>query len=143
MNISPGISWANYDTDGNFFYPGLDIGFNFSEHHKIYGNIAKVNRIPTFTDLYYVSKTEAGNPNLKPENAISAEVGYRFQKHNFLGKISGFLRDSDNSIDWSKQNANDIWRAENIGKIKTKGVEVELAQHFNSFLKSYSVGYTF
>lgn len=143
LNISPGISWANYDTDGNFFYPGLDLGFDFSEHHKIYGNIAKVNRIPTFTDLYYVSKTEAGNPNLKPENAISAEVGYRFQKHNFLGKISGFLRDSDNSIDWSKQNANDIWRAKNIGKIKTKGVEVELAQHFNSFLKSYSVGYTF
>ncbi|OWK98686.1 TonB-dependent receptor [Kaistella haifensis DSM 19056] len=143
LNISPGISWANYDTEGNFFYPGLDLGFNFSEHHKIYGNIAKVNRIPTFTDLYYVSKTEAGNPNLKPENAVSAEIGYRFQKQSFLGKISGFLRDSDNSIDWSKQNANDIWRAENIGKIKTKGVEVELAQHFNSFLKSYSVGYTF
>lgn len=143
LNISPGISWANYDKEGNFFYPGLDVGFDFNENHKIYGNIAKVNRIPTFTDLYYVSKTEAGNPDLKPENAISAEVGYRFQKHNFLGKISGFLRDSDNSIDWSKQNANDIWRAENIGKIKTKGVEVELAQHFNSFLKSYSVGYTF
>lgn len=143
LNISPGISWANYDTEGNFFYPGLDLGFNFSEHHKIYGNIAKVSRIPTFTDLYYVSKTEAGNPNLKPENAVSAEIGYRFQKQSFLGKISGFLRNSDNSIDWSKQNANDIWRAENIGKIKTKGVEVELAQHFNSFLKSYSVGYTF
>lgn len=143
LNISPGISWANYDTDGNFFYPGLDLGFDFSEHHKIYGNIAKVNRIPTFTDLYYVSKTEAGNPNLKPENAVSAEIGYRFQKQSFLGKISGFLRDSDNSIDWSKQNENDIWRAENIGKIHTKGVEVELGQHFNSFLKSYSVGYTF
>ena len=143
LNVSPGISWANYDKEGNFFYPGLDLGFDFSEHHKIYGNITKVNRIPTFTDLYYVSKTEAGNPNLKPENAMSAEIGYRFQKQSFLGKISGFLRDSDNSIDWSKQNANDIWRAENIGKIKTKGVEVELAQHFNSFLKSYSVGYTF
>ncbi len=143
LNISPGISWANYDKEGDFFYPGLDLGFDFDDHHKIYGNIAKVNRIPTFTDLYYLSKTEAGNPNLKPENAVSAEIGYRFQKQNFLGKISGFLRDSDNSIDWSKENANDIWRAENIGKIKTKGVEVELAQHFNSFLKSYSVGYTF
>ena len=143
LNVSPGISWANYDKEGNFFYPGLDVGFDFNENHKIYGNIAKVNRIPTFTDLYYVSKTEAGNPDLKPENAVSAEVGYRFQKQNFLGKISGFLRNSDNSIDWSKQNATDIWRAENIGKINTKGVEVEFGQHFNSFLKSYSVGYTF
>lgn len=143
FHLSPGISWANYDQEGNFFYPGLDVGFDFNDNNKIYGNIAKVNRVPTFTDLYYVSKTEAGNPNLLPENAISAELGYRFQKNNFLAKVSGFLRNSDNSIDWTKQNVNDIWKAENIGKIETKGVEVEFGQNFNSFLKSYSVGYTF
>jgi len=143
LNISPGISWANYDQEGDFFYPGLDVGFDFNEYHKFYGNIAKVNRIPTFTDLYYVSKTEAGNPNLLPENALSAELGYRFQHNNFLGKLSGFLRNSDDSIDWTKQNANDIWRAENIGAIKTKGIEVELKQNFDSFIKSYALGYTY
>ncbi|MBU4538291.1 MAG: TonB-dependent receptor [Weeksellaceae bacterium] len=143
LNISPGISWANYDQEGDFFYPGLDVGYEFNENHKVYGNIAKVNRIPTFTDLYYVSKTESGNPDLKPENAVSAEVGYRFQKNSFLGKISGFMRNSENSIDWVKSNANEIWRAENIGNIETKGIEVEFGQHFNSFVKSYSVQYTF
>ncbi|MGZ5264084.1 MAG: TonB-dependent receptor [Kaistella sp.] len=143
LNISPGISWAHYAEEGNFFYPGLDVGYDFSEHHKIYGNIAKVNRIPTFTDLYYVSRTEVGNSLLKPEHALSAELGYRFQKNNFLGKISGFMRNSDDSIDWVKQNANDIWKAENIGQIDTKGIEVEISQNFNSVLKSYSVGYTF
>ncbi|KIA90673.1 TonB-dependent receptor plug domain-containing protein [Kaistella jeonii] len=143
FHLSPGISWANYDTEGQFFYPGLDVGFDFNDNHKIYGNIAKVNRVPTFTDLYYVSKTETGNPNLLPENAISAEIGYRFQQNNFVAKVSGFLRNSNNAIDWTKQNQNDIWRAENIGKIETKGVEIELGQNFNSFLKSYSVGYTY
>ncbi len=143
LNISPGISWANYAAEGNFFYPGVDVGFDLTENHKFYGNIAKVNRIPTFTDLYYVSKTETGNPNLKPEHALAAELGYRYQKNNFVGKISAFRRDSDNSIDWVKQNANDIWTAENIGKILTKGVEIEVSQHFDSIVKSYSVGYTF
>nr|WP_301294438.1 TonB-dependent receptor [Chryseobacterium sp. HSC-36S06] len=143
LNVSPGISWANYAEEGNFFYPGLDVGFDLTEHHKFYGNIAKVNRIPTFTDLYYVSKTETGNPNLKPEHALAAELGYRYQKNNFVGKISGFLRNSDNSIDWVKQNLNEIWRAENMGEIDTKGIEVELNQHFDSFVKSYSLGYTF
>jgi iron complex outermembrane receptor protein len=143
FHVSPGLSWANYDTEGNFFYPGLDAGFDMNEYHKIYGNIAKVNRVPTFTDLYYVSKTETGNPNLLPENAVSAELGYRFQKNNFLAKVSGFLRNSNNAIDWTKQNQNDIWRAENIGKIETKGLEVEVAKNFNSFIKSYSVGYTY
>ncbi len=143
LNVSPGISWANYAEEGNFFYPGLDVGFDLTEHHKLYGNIAKVNRIPTFTDLYYVSKTETGNPNLKPEHALAAELGYRYQKNNFVGKISGFLRNSDNSIDWVKQNLNEIWRAENMGEVDTKGIEVELSQHFDSFVKSYSLGYTF
>lgn len=143
LQISPGISWANYDSVGDFFYPGLDIGFDFNDNHKIYGNIAKVNRIPTFTDLYYVSKTEIGNPDLKPENAISSELGYRFQKNNFLGKVSVFNRTSENSIDWVKATQDGIWAAENIGKIETNGVEVELGQHFNSFVKSYSLGYTY
>ncbi|MGA9212805.1 TonB-dependent receptor [Kaistella sp.] len=143
LQISPGISWANYDNVGDFFYPGLDVGFDFNENHKIYGNIAKVNRIPTFTDLYYASKTEMGNPDLKPENGISSELGYRFQKNNFLGKVSFFNRTSENSIDWVKETANGIWVAENIGKIETNGVEVEVGQQFNSFVKSYSLGYTF
>ncbi len=143
LQISPGISWANYDKVGNFFYPGLDVGFDFNENHKIYGNIAKVNRIPTFTDLYYVSKTELGNPNLKPENALSSELGYRFQNNNFFAKVSLFNRTSDNSIDWVKETADAIWKAENIGRIETNGVEVEVGQKFNAFVKSYSVGYTY
>jgi len=143
LQISPGISWANYESVGDFFYPGLDVGFDINENHKIYGNIAKVNRIPTFTDLYYVSKTEKGNPDLKPENAVSAELGYRYQKKNFLGKMSIFSRNSDNSIDWVKENANDIWRAENIGAIDTKGFEVEINHRFNGVFAGYSLGYTY
>ena len=143
LNISPRISWANFSNEGNFFYPGIDVGFDFNENHKIYGNVAKVNRIPTFTDLYYVSKTESGNPDLKPEHALSAEVGYRFQKNSFLGKISGFMKNSENSIDWVKKTPTDIWKAENFGTIDTKGIEVEFGQSFSSYIKSYSVGYTY
>jgi vitamin B12 transporter len=143
LQVTPGISWANFDAAGNFFYPGLDVGFNFDQHHKIYGNISKVNRIPTFTDLFYKSKTEEGNPNLRPESAMSAELGYRFQSGNFVAKMSGFLRNSNNAIDWMKASENEIWKAENIGNIEMKGFEVEIGQQFNSFLKSYSLGYTF
>lgn len=143
LQVSPGISWANYSGGENYFYPGIDAGFEFNDNHKIFGNVAKVNRVPTFTDLYYTSKTEAGNPNLKPEHALSAELGYRFQRPNFLAKVSGFLRDSENSIDWVKANSTAIWKAENIGEIKTRGVEVEMEQKFNSFVRLVSVGYTF
>lgn len=143
LNISPGISWANYSKEGNFFYPGLDVGYNFNSNNKIYGNIAKVHRIPTFTDLYYGSKTEQGNPNLLPENAVYAEIGYQFQTKNILAKVSGFLRDSDNAIDWTKIKADDtVWYAQNIGATNVKGIEAELNHRLTGWLK-YTVGYTY
>jgi iron complex outermembrane receptor protein len=143
LNISPGISWANYSTVGNFFYPGLDVGYNFNSNNKIYGNISKVSRVPSFTDLFYKSNTEVGNPNLLPEEAVSAEIGYQYQTKNILAKVSGFLRDSRNSIDWTKMSLNDpVWYAQNIGDTSSKGVEFELNHRLNDWLK-YSVGYTY
>ncbi|MDW9379471.1 TonB-dependent receptor plug domain-containing protein [Chryseobacterium sp. JV558] len=143
LNISPGISWANYSKEGNFFYPGLDVGYNFNPNSKIYGNIAKVHRIPTFTELFYISKTEQGNPDLRPENALSSEVGYQYQNNKILAKISGFLRNSSNSIDWVKNDLKDkVWFAENVGDIKTKGIEAEWSHRPLDWLK-YTVGYTY
>lgn len=143
LNITPGVSWANYSNEGNFFYPGLDVGYDFNSNHKVYGNISKVHRVPTFTDLYYSSKTEVGNENLVPENAISAEAGYQFSKSGFLAKASGFMRNSNNAIDWVKDSLQDpIWYAQNVGEIDTKGVEFEINHQIFSFLK-YSLGYTY
>ncbi|MGE8553447.1 MAG: TonB-dependent receptor plug domain-containing protein [Chryseobacterium jejuense] len=143
LNISPGISWANYSKEGNFFYPGLDVGYNFNPNNKVYGNIAKVHRIPTFTDLYYVSPQERGNPNLLPENGISSEVGYQYQNQRILAKVSGFLRDSKNSIDWIKKDINDkAWAAENVGNIKIKGIETEINYKMTNWLKMMA-GYTY
>lgn len=143
LAISPGISFANYSTEGNFFYPGLDVGYTFNHNHKIYGNIAKVHRVPTFTDLYYKSPVEQGNPDLKPESAISTEIGYQFTKNKFLAKTSFFTRDSHDLIDWSKASPTAIWTAKNIGKVSLKGIEIELKQRFNGFLSAYSVAYTY
>lgn len=143
LNISPGISWANYSNEGNFFYPGLDIGYSFNQNNKVYGNIAKVHRIPTFTDLYYTSKTEQGNPDLLPENAVYAEIGYQFQTKNILAKVSGFLRDTNDAIDWTKMKPEDpVWYARNIGETTVKGIEVEFNHQFKYWLK-YTIGYTY
>jgi len=143
LNITPGISWANYSHEGNFFYPGLDVGFDFNQNNKIYANISRVHRVPTFTELYYTSKTEQGNQNLLPENAVSAEIGYQFQKNGFSAKASGFMRNSNNAIDWVKSSLQDpIWYAQNVGEIDTKGIEAEINHQLFPWLK-YSLGYTY
>lgn len=143
LNVSPGFSWANYSKEGNFFYPGLDVGYNFNSNNKVYGNISRVSRVPTFTDLFYVSKTEQGNPDLQPENAVSAEIGYEYQNKGLSAKVSGFMRNSKNSIDWIKNSLNDpIWYAQNVGEINSKGIEIELNHRVLRWLK-YSAGYTY
>lgn len=144
LQIVPGATWSDYSTGGNFFYPGLDVGFDLNSNHKIYGNIAKSHRIPTWTDLYYTSKTEAGNPYLKPESAWSYEIGYRYTSHGFVAKASFFGRESSDQIDWTRANAADIWHAQNIGNLSTKGLEAEFTHNLDiPILKFYNFSYTY
>lgn len=143
LQIVPGITWVNFSNAGDFFYPGVDVGFDINDHNKIYGNIAKVNRVATYTDLYYVSRTEEGNPNLVPESALSYELGYRFLKSSTQIKAAVFGRETKDGIDWTKATAADKWKAYNIGSLTTRGFEAEISQGLRGFLKSYSVGYAF
>ncbi|MNY00221.1 Vitamin B12 transporter BtuB [compost metagenome] len=141
LEVNPGASWANY-SGVNFFYPGMDVGFIFNQNHKVFGAVSKGFRIPTFTDLYYVSPAEIGNPNLVPESAISSELGYRFQNEKILAKVSGFIRNTDNGIDWLKETPESPWKAENVGEIHLKGFETEFKHQLFSFL-NYRLGYTY
>jgi vitamin B12 transporter len=141
LEINPGASWANY-SGKNFFYPGMDVGFIFNPNHKVFGAISKGFRIPTFTDLHYVSPAEIGNPNLVPESAISSELGYRFQNEKILAKVSGFLRNTKEGIDWQKETPTSPWKAENVARINLKGFEVEFKHQLFSFL-NYRFGYTY
>ena len=141
LEINPGASWANYSGD-NFLYPGVDVGFIFDPNHKVFGAVSKGFRIPTFTDLYYVSPTEIGNANLVPESAISSELGYRFQNEKILAKASGFIRNTNDGIDWLKPTEESPWTAENVGKIHLKGFETEFKHQLFPFL-NYRLGYTY
>ncbi|MCD9854742.1 TonB-dependent receptor [Epilithonimonas sp. JDS] len=141
FEVNPGASWANY-SGRNFFYPGMDVGFIFNPNHKVFGAVSKGFRIPTFTDLYYVSPAEIGNPNLVPESAISSELGYRFQNEKILAKVSGFIRNTKEGIDWQKETPTSPWKAENVARINLKGFEVELKHQLFSFL-NYRFGYTY
>jgi vitamin B12 transporter len=46
--------------------------------HAVYGSVGQVQRVPTLGELYGVSLVVLGNPELKPERALSAEVGWRY-----------------------------------------------------------------
>lgn len=138
--ISPGISWSSIEGK-NYFYPGIDAAF-LQGNHKWFANFSKVNRIPTYTDLYYVSPSEVGNPNLKPESALTGEFGYQYQVQQNFFKASLFWRKTDNTIDWQKLNSTSPWTAQNIGALETKGIEIESNLQLAHWA-GISLGYTY
>ncbi len=139
--VSPGIS-ASYFSDMSFHsFPGIDLGYNLNSSFKLYSNIGKTYRIPTYTDLYYSDRTTVGNENLNPESAISTELGFKYDTSNL--KITGalFSREAKNIIDYVKENENDLWSAVNIGSLKTTGFELDFRYNFKN-QNYFNLGYT-
>ena len=145
--ISPGIA-LSYFSDMSFHsFPGIDLGYNVSSDFKIYSNIGKTYRIPTYTDLYYSDRTTVGNENLNPESATSTELGLKYNSSNFKFSAALFNRNAKNIIDYVKSSEDDLWKAENIGSLTTKGYEFDISYSFKSSydlsnINSISIGYT-
>ncbi|WP_228853576.1 TonB-dependent receptor plug domain-containing protein [Aegicerativicinus sediminis] len=145
LDIIPGIA-ATYFSDFDFHvFPGIDLGYKLSENWRLYANVGYTYRIPTYTDLYYSDPTTLGNENLDPEDAIAEELGIRFTSGNLLLNAAFFNRDSDNIIDYVKENEDDLWMATNIRSLNTKGLELSGDYSFkiNNFRQNLELGYTY
>ena len=78
-------------------------------------------RYPSFTELYYSSPANKGNPALSPEKINSFETRIEKRLNSLLLKLSFFLRRHKDAIDWVKEKESFPWQAENVKKIKAKG----------------------
>lgn len=145
LDVTPGIA-VTYFSDFKFHaFPGMDVGYKLNDHFKVYGNIGYTYRIPTYTDLYYSDPTTLGNANLDPEEAIAEELGIQYNKDRFSASLAVFNRDSNNLIDYVKENEDDLFQATNIAALNTKGVEAMANYHFTigSFKQSVNASYTY
>lgn len=121
--ISFGFYLYKYSNIPWKFWPGIDVAFKASDKIKIFANFGKSFRIPTFTELYYTSPANLGNPNLTFEESISYELGLTYFGDIFFWETSVFLKNGRNIIDWTRASKQDPWQAENIGVVRTYGSE--------------------
>ena len=145
IDVTPGIA-TNYFSDfGWHSFPGIDIGIQINSKLRFYGNLGSTYRIPTFTDLFYSDRTTMGNSGLKPEEAYSSEAGIRFSSPNVEMSLAYFNRKSENLIDFVKTNEEDLWKAENIQQIKTRGIDFELLHtiKFNYLIHRFKISYSY
>jgi len=148
FDITPGIAISSFSDFNTNAFPGLDVGYRFSNRFKLYGNIGYTYRVPTFTDLYYVGRNEIGNPDLKPESAMSQELGFKYTTGSFNFNIALFNRDAKDLIDWAKDdpnNSEEKWEARNFSEVNTQGFEIDLVYKFSvwNFEQKFNLGYSF
>ena len=145
LDITPGLSVSNYTDFGTQFFPGVDIGFAINPAFRLYANAGYTYRIPTFTDLYYSDSTTLGNENLKAEEAITEEIGFRWTKNRSQISMAVFNRSARNLIDYIRPSAEGRFEASNIRKVNTHGVEFEAKTQFilGNNPQLFTLGYTY
>jgi len=129
-------------------YPGIDLGFQISKPLRIFATANRSLRLPNFTNLYYSSPTNIGNPLLLPEEATSIEAGFKWDKNNILAEVAGFQRFGINMIDWVRADTATVWECKNLTEVNVSGIEAGftmLPEFFRKkfFLQRFSVNYTF
>ncbi len=145
LAITPGFALAYYSDFDIFAYPGIDVGYQFSDNLKLYLNTGYTSRIPTYTNLFYNSLIELGNPDLKPEKALTTEMGMYYKVDDLQVNAVIFTRKATDLIDWTKENEADKWEAQNFSEIITNGFEFDGKYSFeiNEFSQSLNLGYTY
>lgn len=119
--------------------------YKLTEQHRLFAQISQGFRAPDFQELYYsygnpmygyVSKP---NPDLKAEESISYEAGWRFNSGSMSNEISVFYSDYDNFIDTQIVSGNyatmdAVSQAININKATIKGVEFANQLSWDTFM---------
>lgn len=125
-----------YDHDEQF---GGDTTYNVGASYELTdGLVVRASyatgfRAPTFNDLYYPDFFTPGNPNLKPEESRSYEVGLNWQASGDTSLDLAFYQIRvKNQINWKQLSPGSfIWSPANIDRVKITGFEATLAHRFN------------
>ena len=145
LDVTPGVA-VNYFSEFDFnAFPGIDLGYRINGSFRVYANAGYTYRVPTYNDLYYVGRQDIGNENLVPERAISEEIGLKYFGNKLNASVAFFNRDSDNLIDYTKENEDDKWQSNNLKRLNSNGIEAQLSSPFKlgQYTQSLSLGYTY
>lgn len=143
---------GNYNTYCGYHMIGeANIGYEYALSGKVYVNVNRSMRLPTFTDLYYNAGKQLGNKYLRPEEAWTVTVGTDYS-HAFgpqMGALNVqgmvYYRYGKNIIDWLFT-PGDVLRpfhASNLPLVQTVGVETELAYRMGEWLPYVGVRYAY
>ena len=143
--LSAGVMFNHANDFGSSWYWGSDASYLLGETGvKFFIAANQSYRLPTFTDLFYKNKFHNGNPDLKPEKALTFELGAKYEKGNMNAQVDIYRRLADDVIDKGKSISEEKTTMRNLATLNTTGIEVRGGYKFNDlFIQNISVAYTY
>ena len=140
-----GVSYHYSNDFDDKFCLAADVRYRWTASFYSYAAVNRSLRLPSFTDLYYNTATHKANPNLKPEESMTYELGTAHATPVFKASASLFYRRGKNLIDWEYV-LGDTTQSLNHTRIDAMGAEGQLQWtpgdvNRKSFLQSLSVSY--
>jgi len=138
FQIQAGLRWDYFSNFGSELSPSVSVSIFKSSRAKFRASAGHAFRIPSFTELYYYSPANRGNPELKSEHSLSMEGGLDLTFDKIQVSATLFHRRDRDLIDWIKREDSEVWQAENIRKVNFLGFEI-----FFSRTDWLRLGYTY
>ncbi|MBN2104590.1 TonB-dependent receptor [bacterium] len=139
--INSGLRMDCHDQWGTQISPSVNFAYTFLEGFNCRVAGGRIFRAPTFTELYYNSPSNIGNPDLKPEHGWNIETGCDVYKLGYIMSMTLFQRSETDRIDWITMKKEDPWSAVNIGSTKIQGLSASVSRdRTNPF--SWKINYT-
>lgn len=110
------------------FIPSAGIEYHpfRDEGYFLKGNIARNYHQPTLNDLYYIP---GGNPDLKPEEGLMADLGTGYKgaigNNSFHATLNGYYSRINNWIIWLPT-PQGYWEPYNMKRVNTSGIELNM-----------------
>lgn len=148
FSLSVGLFFYKYSNINLKILPGIDLAYYLADNLKMFSSYGTSIRVPNYTELYYVSPANMGNPSLLYEESNNYEIGLSYQTKFYTINSTAFSRAGKNLIDWVRMNKNNPWKVENVTNLKTTGFElasnINIKNLINYFgFNNIELGYTY
>ncbi|MEF1309371.1 TonB-dependent hemoglobin/transferrin/lactoferrin family receptor [Vibrio mytili] len=119
--------------------------YKLTEEHRLFAQVSQGFRVPDFQELYYsygnpmYGYVNKPNSDLKAEESISYEAGWRYNSELMSSEIALFYSDYDDFIDnqlvsGSFATRDAVYQSININKATIQGVEVSNRLSWDEFM---------
>jgi len=123
-SLGAGVGTDLFQNDRPAWHPALQITREGLADGRLFASLTGSARQPSYTELNYESPGSLGNRDLKRQQSLLFEAGYRRDRPRRPAGLILFAEESRNTVDWIRTAPGTRWTAENLGRIRTVGCQV-------------------